>query len=210
MELIHPCKNVLEKSSAHFCTWIGKACLIIALSKVWGLCFPWALTAAHCLIIYFACLLRWARASFCDLQPKGREALDTLEFPRRGGTVGAGIRAQWVIFLSLSFYPFAAFTEGGGRLLCGSGPTLTSCQPLSSLEGFPSGAGGEGPTCQHRRLKRCGFDPWVRKLSWRREWHPTPVFLPGKSHGQRSLAGYHPWSHKELDMAYHTHTVHLV
>ena len=34
------------------------------------------------------------------------------------------------------------------------------------------------------------FDPWVRKIPWRRKWKPTPVFLPGQSHGQRSLAGY--------------------
>ena len=38
----------------------------------------------------------------------------------------------------------------------------------------------------------CGFDPWVRKILWRRAWQPTPVFLPGESHGQRSLAGYSP------------------
>ena len=41
-------------------------------------------------------------------------------------------------------------------------------------------------------LKRHGFDPWVRKISWRREWQPAPVFMPGESQGQRSLAGYHP------------------
>ena len=41
---------------------------------------------------------------------------------------------------------------------------------------------------------------WVRKISWRREWLPTPVFLPGESHGQRSLVGYSPWGCKELDM----------
>ena len=41
--------------------------------------------------------------------------------------------------------------------------------------------------------KRCGFDSWVRKILWRRKWQSTPVFLPGKSHGQRSLAGYSPW-----------------
>ena len=41
------------------------------------------------------------------------------------------------------------------------------------------------------------FDPWVRKIPWRRKWQPTPVFLRGKSHGQRSLVG--PWGHKELD-----------
>ena len=47
---------------------------------------------------------------------------------------------------------------------------------------------------------RCGFDPWVRKISWRRAWQPTLVFLPGKCHGQRSLASYHPLDCKELDM----------
>ena len=46
----------------------------------------------------------------------------------------------------------------------------------------------------------CRFDPWVRKIPWRRKWQPTPVFLLGKSHGQKSLAGYTPWSHKESDM----------
>ena len=40
------------------------------------------------------------------------------------------------------------------------------------------------------------FDPWVRKFPWRRKWHPTPVFLPGKSHAQRSLVSYGPWGHK--------------
>ena len=46
---------------------------------------------------------------------------------------------------------------------------------------------------------RPGFDPWVRKIPWRRKWQPTLVFLPGKSHGQRSLAGYNPWGSKESD-----------
>ena len=44
---------------------------------------------------------------------------------------------------------------------------------------------------------RYGFNPWVGKIRWRRKWQPTPVFLPGKSHGQRSLVGYSPWGHKE-------------
>ena len=46
---------------------------------------------------------------------------------------------------------------------------------------------------------RSGFDPWVGKIPWRRKWQPTPVFLPGKSHGWRSLAGYNLWGHEELD-----------
>ena len=48
--------------------------------------------------------------------------------------------------------------------------------------------------------KGCEFDPWVGKISWRRPWQPTPVFLPGKSYGRRKLAGYSPWGHKESDM----------
>ena len=48
--------------------------------------------------------------------------------------------------------------------------------------------------------KKHKFDPWVGKIPWRRKWLSTPVFLPGKSHGQRSLVGYSPWSRKELDM----------
>ena len=43
------------------------------------------------------------------------------------------------------------------------------------------------------------FDPWVGKIPWRREWLPTPVFLPGEFYGQRNLAGYSPWSRIELD-----------
>ena len=43
------------------------------------------------------------------------------------------------------------------------------------------------------------LDPWVGKIPWRRAWQPTPVFLPGDCHGQRSLAGYSSWSHKEAD-----------
>ena len=54
-------------------------------------------------------------------------------------------------------------------------------------------------TCQCRRPKRCKFDASVRKIPWRRKWQPTPVFLSGESHGQKSLAGYSPWGRKESD-----------
>ena len=66
--------------------------------------------------------------------------------------------------------------------------------------GFPSGTSGRKPTCQCRRYKRPGFDPWVRKIPQRRKWQPTSVFLPGESLGQRSLVGYSPWGRKELGM----------
>ena len=51
-----------------------------------------------------------------------------------------------------------------------------------------------------QETERFGFDPWVRTISWRRAWQPTPVFLPGASHGQRSLEGYSPWCCKELEV----------
>ena len=53
--------------------------------------------------------------------------------------------------------------------------------------------------CQCRRCKRCGFNPWVRKIPWRKKWQPTPVILLGESHWQRHLVGYSPWDHRELD-----------
>ena len=68
--------------------------------------------------------------------------------------------------------------------------------------GFPGCARGKKPSCQCRRRKRCWFDPWVGKIPWRRTWQLTPLFLPGESHGQRSLVGYSPWglskSHTQL------------
>ena len=49
------------------------------------------------------------------------------------------------------------------------------------------------------KCRRPGFNPWVGKIPWKREWQPTPVFFPEDFHGQRSLAGYSSWRHKELD-----------
>ena len=60
------------------------------------------------------------------------------------------------------------------------------------IRGFSGGPSGKEPTCQGRRHQRQGFDPWVRNILWRRAWQPTPVFLHGESHGQRSLEGYSP------------------
>ena len=55
--------------------------------------------------------------------------------------------------------------------------------------GLPGGGSGKELTYQCRRQRRRGFDPWVRKIRWRRKWQPTPLFLPGKSYGKRSLEG---------------------
>ena len=62
-------------------------------------------------------------------------------------------------------------------------------------EGLLRWLSGKEPTCQWRR---CEFDLWVRKILWRRKWQPTPVFLPGKSHGQGSLVAYSLWGCKRV------------
>ena len=73
------------------------------------------------------------------------------------------------------------------------------------LLGFPGGS--EGRVCL--QCRRPEFDPWVRKIPWRRKWQPTPVLLPGESHGQRGLVDYSPWDHKESDMTERLHFTSL-
>ena len=68
---------------------------------------------------------------------------------------------------------------------------------LRFRRGFPGCTSGKEPTCQCRRRKRCRLNPQVRKIPWRRKWQPTPAFLPGESHGQRSLEGQSPKGCKE-------------
>ena len=60
--------------------------------------------------------------------------------------------------------------------------------------GLPWWLSGKELACQFRKWKRSRFDLWVWKIPWRKKWQPIPVFLPGKSHGQRSLTGYSPWA----------------
>ena len=62
--------------------------------------------------------------------------------------------------------------------------------------GFPGGSDSKESACNMGP----GFDPWVGKISWRSAGQSTPAFLPGESHGQRSLAGYSPWGSIESDM----------
>ena len=67
-------------------------------------------------------------------------------------------------------------------------------------DGFPGGASGKEPDCPCRRHKRARFNPWDGKIPWQRAWQPTPTFLLGEAHGQRSLVGYSLRGLKELDM----------
>ena len=87
--------------------------------------------------------------------------------------------------------------------LCEFKPTL-----LNKV--LPIGSDGKESACQCRRCGRPGFDPWDGKIPWRRKWQPAPVFLPGESHGQRSLVGYSPWlqrvGHDSATKHAHTYT----
>ena len=76
----------------------------------------------------------------------------------------------------------------------------------NSAHNYCSPGGSDGRVCL--QCGRPGFDPWVRKISWRSKCQSIPVFLPGKFHGWKSLASYSPWGHKESDMTEqltHTH-----
>ena len=79
-------------------------------------------------------------------------------------------------------------------------PTISSSViPFSScLQSFPA-SGSFLMSQLFTSGGQHGFNPWVRKIPWGRKWQPATVFCPGKSHGQRSLAGYSPWGDKELD-----------
>ena len=61
---------------------------------------------------------------------------------------------------------------------------------------YTNGTSGERACLPAGRCERRRFNSWVGKIPWRRKWQPTPVFLPGESHGQRSMTGYSPWGHR--------------
>ena len=99
-------------------------------------------------------------------------------------------------------------TEGPGQI---PGDSLQiwmevrACSQKHLCLGFPG-----CPVMKNPPHRTRGLDPWVRKTPWRRAGQPTPVVLPGKSHGQRSLAGYSPWGHKRLEQNWATeHTCTL-
>ena len=70
---------------------------------------------------------------------------------------------------------------------------------LYTLTGAPRGHSSKESVCNAWDVgSRCRFNPWVRKIPWRRKWQPTPVFLTGKFHGRRSVEGYSPWNHKSI------------
>ena len=72
---------------------------------------------------------------------------------------------------------------------------------------FPGGSDGKASVYHAGDTQAQRVRPWVGQIPWRRKWQSTPVLLPGKSHGQRSLVGYSPWGRKELDMTERLHSL---
>ena len=109
--------------------------------------------------------------------------------------------------LTLSMLTIGCFSEmyiGNDRWFsCFVGTLRSSIRSFwpEYSEGYDFGRNsGKEPACQCRRCRRGRFNPWVGKIPWRRVGQPTLAFLPGKPHGQRSLAGYSPRGCKALDM----------
>ena len=87
--------------------------------------------------------------------------------------------------------------------ILGSNPS-GACQ--SPILGFPGGSEVKASASNAGDPGSIpSSDPWVGKIPWRRKWQPTPVFLPGESHGRRSLVGYSPWDRKESDRTEQLH-----
>ena len=98
-----------------------------------------------------------------------------------------------------------ACTSGSSQFRCTSlawrilSITLLACEMSTTVH--PGGSDSKESACS---VGDPGSIPWVRKIPWRRKWLSTPVFFPGKFHGQRSLVGSSPWCCKQLDMTEHT------
>ena len=121
-----------------------------------------------------------------------------------------------VCLLTLLFSSFPTTPERSGKAEnypSNSSQSFAAYQVLQLhiyfTEGIPHGSHGKASACQ---CGRPGFDPWVGKIPWRREWQPTPIFLTREIHEQRRQAGYSPWGRKELDTTEqltHTHTCEM-
>ena len=104
------------------------------------------------------------------------------------------------------YFPYQGMNPGPlhwKRGVLATGPPEKSLDSLfkvfQAIYGLPRWHSDKESACQCRSHRRCGLDPRLRKIPWSRKWQTTAVFLPGKSHEQRSLAGYSPWGHRESD-----------
>ena len=105
------------------------------------------------------------------------------------------LEKEMATYSSILAWKISWTEESGGLQSMGS----QSWARLSNKHLTSGWGSGKEPACRCRRHRRRRFSPWVRKIPWRRKWQPTPAFLPGESHGQRSLVGYSPQGRRESD-----------
>ena len=120
----------------------------------------------------------------------------------------AGKESKWLPcpVLWLGKFHGQGACQATGHGVTKSWTRLRDIHSLRWFQGLPWWFSDKEPAYRWRRLE---FDPWVRKIPWRRKWQPTLLFLPRESHGKRSLVDYGPWGHKELDtteVTEHPHT----
>ena len=123
-------------------------------------------------------------------------------FPTCGDTVlqlGSENKYIWNFFRCFQFFPHRIYTildsDNEFLFLIVSSQFYQHNVLQCSMIGLPRWLSGKESTCQCRG---CVVDPWLGKTPWNRKWQPTPVFLPGKFHGQRNLVGCSPWGHERV------------
>ena len=125
-----------------------------------------------------------------QLSPNLCLSLDINRAPQRGN------------FLAVQWLRLHVPNAGGLGLISGQGTRSHMLQlrvHMLQQKLQPNKLKKENSLANAGDIKDTGFDSWVMKIPWRRSWQPTPVFLPGESHRQRSLAGYSPWGLQESD-----------
>ena len=124
---------------------------------------------------------------------------DPMDYSPPGSSVHSAFLArtlQWVAIFFFKGHSWPKDWTSISHILCTAGRFFTieplgwASQVVLVVKNLPANAGD----------MRCRFDLWVGKIPWRKEWQPTLEFLPGESHGQRSLVGYSLWGRTELDM----------
>ena len=155
----------------------------------------------------------WRSCQFCSFLFQHRhkvKLLVTQSCPTLWDPPGSSVHGIFQVrileWVAMSFFVGSSWTRDRTQLSLIAGRFFTiwatrrankdtnidTCIPIYRLLWWLN---GKESSCQSRRQ---GFNPQVRKISWRRKWQPTPSFLPEKSHGQRSLVGYSPWAHKRV------------
>ena len=170
------------------------------LNFLFSINFNWRIVALQC-CVSFRCTAKWISEESAYIP----SALDSSPFRSPQG-IEESFLSYAVGIISHLFYTSSVIYVNpslpihpplGIHNLFSTSVTISVLQISSSVRFFlggggcfPGGTTGKEPACQCRRPKRLRFDLWVGKIPWRRAWQTTPLFLPGESHGWRSLAGY--------------------